>query len=113
MDRIALRRHGRPDLVFEGFLVAHIRESTAMAGDVDLAIYRTRSGKLILASTAWAGEAGDRDGLCKALSFACADDMCLFLEEQGAFVDVNACLLRRAAQSDIAFRDVMAPAVTA
>ena len=114
MDRIALKRQGRPDLVFDGFLVAHIRGATAWAGDLDLAIYRTRVGKLILASMARAGNTS-RDEVCKALSFASADDLCLFLDEQeqGLFADTSANLLRRAAQSDAAFRDVMVPAAMA
>ena len=115
MDRIALKRQGRPDLVFDGFLVAHIHESGARSGSLDLAIYRTRTGKFILASrvdSPWPGsmEHDGPDGLYKALSFACADDVCLFLEDQGedqgTFADANASLLRRAAQSDAAFRSV-------
>lgn len=111
MDRIALKRQGRPDLVFDGFLVAHIRESTASAGLVDLAIYRTRAGKFILASQVDGAQILEPDGhdrLCKALSFACADDVCLFMsdigEDQDPFALLNASLLRRAARADAAFR---------
>ncbi len=112
MDRIALKRQGRPDLVFDGFLVAHIRESSDMAGNVELTIYRTRTGKLILASSVQGGEFCPGE-MCKALSFASADDVRLFLDDTDAFADVNASLLRRAAQSDSAFRDVFVPMATA
>lgn len=124
MNQIRLHRHGRPDLLFNGMLLAHVddREFIGFAENwMETSLFRTAQGQYVLFSEFTITSCGRRT-IPTALVFADARDLLEFMEVgTRPLSPLCAELLRQASLYDEAFElcgpfmrvELLSPALTA
>ncbi|BBD08678.1 hypothetical protein [Desulfovibrio ferrophilus] len=113
MNQIRLQRHGKPDLLFNGDLLAQVddREFSGFNENwMDTALYRTSLGQYILYSEFHITNCGKRS-IPTALVFSTDQDLLEFMEVSSRPLSpLSAELLRQASLNDEAF-DLCGPRV--
>lgn len=106
MNQFRLQRHGKPDLLFNGTILASVddREFSGFTENwLETALYRTSLGQYILASDFTITSCGRRS-IPTAIVFATAEDLLDYMEvHTRPLSPLSAELLRQASLQDEAF----------
>lgn len=106
MNQIRLSRHGKPDLLFNGMLLAHVddRDFSGFSENwLETSLYRTSMGQYVLASEFHITSCGNR-AVPTALVFASAGDLLDYMGiDSTPLTPLSAELLRQASLLDEAF----------